>query len=84
MLEKDRVARQLENDLGIEFGGTTPDGKFTLEWANCLGQCDQGPAVMVNEAVHTRVTPESVSRILEECRRAFGVHARQRKETQGL
>ncbi len=63
-----RVARQLENDLGISFGETTPDGKFTLEWANCIGMCDQGPALLVNDKVYTRVTPDKVHEILEECR----------------
>lgn len=77
---KDRVARQLENDLGVHFGETTPDGKFTLEWANCMGMCDQGPAVLVNEKVYTHVTPERVHDILAECRRSFGLHATERKE----
>lgn len=74
MKGKKRVARQLENDLGIRFGETTADGNFTLEWANCLGMCDQGPALLVNERIYTRVTPESVHDILEECRKVFGVH----------
>ena len=78
--EKIRVARQLENDLGIAFGETTKDGKFTLEWANCMGMCDQGPALLVNERVFTRVTPEQVHAILEDCRKVFGVHATERKE----
>jgi NADH:ubiquinone oxidoreductase subunit E len=47
MAGKEHVARQLENDLGIQFGETTPDGKFSLRWANCLGMCDQGPALLV-------------------------------------
>lgn len=64
------VARQLENDLGIRFGEATPDGLFTLEWANCLGMCDQGPAMLVNDAVFTKVTPQSVHEILDGCRRA--------------
>jgi len=75
MAGNDHVARQLENDLGIRFGETTPDGKFSLRWANCLGMCDQGPAMLVNDEVFTRVTPEGVHGILEECRRKFGVHA---------
>jgi [NiFe] hydrogenase diaphorase moiety large subunit len=75
MAGKQQVARQLENDLGITFGETTPDGKFSLEWANCLGMCDQGPAMLVNERVYTRVTPERIHGILEECRRTYGVHA---------
>lgn len=80
MQGKDRVMRQLENDLGIGFGQTTPDGKFSLEWANCMGMCDQGPALLVNDRLFTRVTPEKVHEILEECRRSFGVHATEQKE----
>ena len=75
MAGKDHVARQLENDLGIKFGETTPDGKFSLEWANCLGMCDQGPALLVNQQVHTKVTPQEVHGLLQECRQTFGVHA---------
>jgi len=74
MQDKARVAQQLENDLGIRFGETTDNGHFTLEWANCLGMCDQGPALLVNDRIYTRVTPESVHDILEECRSTFGVY----------
>ncbi len=69
---KDRLARQLENDLGISFGETTNDGMFTLEWANCIGMCDQGPAMLINEKVFTRVTPELVHNVLQACRASFG------------
>ncbi len=72
---KERVARQLMSDLGIRFGETSADGKFTLEWANCLGMCDQGPALLVNDEVHTKVTPAVVHDIIETCRRTYGVHA---------
>ncbi len=75
MLHKDRIAQQLRNDLGIDFGEITPDGMFSLHWASCLGMCDQGPALLINERVHTRVTPDQVHDILEECRSAFGAHA---------
>ena len=74
---KSRVARQLENDLGIGFGQTTGDGRFGLEWASCLGMCDQGPALLVNDRVYTRVTPEQVHQIIDECKSTFGAHARQ-------
>jgi len=70
MQNKDAIARQLENDLGIDFGETTPDGMFTLEWCNCLGMCDQGPALMVGTRLHTAVTADRVAGIIEECRRA--------------
>jgi len=71
MVGKENVARQFENDLGIKFGEATPDGKFSLEWANCIGMCDQGPAVLVNEQVFTRVTPEKVHEIIEACEKIY-------------
>jgi NADH:ubiquinone oxidoreductase subunit E len=83
MAGKARVARQLESDLGITFGQTTPDGKFSLEWANCLGMCDQGPALLVNDQVYTRVTPAMVHEILEACRRTFGVYALESAHEEG-
>ncbi len=80
MAGKDQVARQLENDLGIEFGQTTKDGMFTLEWANCLGMCDQGPAVKVNDQIFTQVTPVMVHEIIEGCRQALSAYATTGKE----
>jgi len=80
MQGKSRVARQLENELGISFGQTTADGRFTLEWTNCLGMCDQGPAILINENIHTKVTPEKVHEIIEQCKYTFGPHALQRSK----
>lgn len=77
LADKARVARQLENELGIAFGQTTPDGRFSLQWASCLGMCDQGPALLVNERVYTKVTPNEVHRIIDDCRKVFGAHAAQ-------
>jgi NADH:ubiquinone oxidoreductase subunit E len=69
---KREVAQQLENELGIKFGETTKDRLFSLEYCNCLGMCDNGPALLVNNDVYTRVHPELVSDILEKYRRMFG------------
>ncbi|GAB4285002.1 MAG: NADH-quinone oxidoreductase subunit NuoE [Candidatus Rifleibacteriota bacterium] len=80
MAGKEAVANQLENELGIEFGETTPDGMFTLEFTNCLGMCDQGPALLVNDEIHTRVTPEKVADILDIYRNRFGAHVIQQGE----
>ena len=74
---KDRVARQLENELGIRFGEATADGRFSLNWASCLGMCDQGPALLVNDRVYTRVSPDQVRLIIDDCRKVFGAHAAQ-------
>ncbi len=77
MAEKSKVARQLENELGVRFGETTPDGHFTLEYANCLGLCDQGPALLVNDSAFTKVTSETVHDIIMGCKRAFSVYAQE-------
>jgi [NiFe] hydrogenase diaphorase moiety large subunit len=80
MAGKDRVAAQLEKELGIRFGETTADGVFTLEWANCIGLCDQGPALLVNDTLWTKVTPRGVLDILEQCRSRLSSHATQDEE----
>jgi len=79
---RDAVARQLENDLGIAFGETSTDGYFTLEWANCLGMCDQGLALLINDRLFTAVTTDQIEGIVKECRHTFGDFASQREEVQ--
>ncbi len=64
--DKDEVAQQLENSVGVKFGETTSDGEFTLEWTNCIGLCDRGPAMMINDKIYTQVRPENVHQILDE------------------
>jgi len=55
--DKDKVLRALESELGISMGGTTPDGKYSLDYANCMGMCDQGPSMMVNDDLYAGLTP---------------------------
>ena len=74
---KNGIATQLENDLGVKFGQTTSDGKFTLEYTHCLGMCDQGPAMLVNDEVYSKVTLESVTDIIESYIRKSGAHVTQ-------
>jgi len=64
--DKCSVERAIERELGIKFGETTKDLKISLEYTNCLGMCDQGPAMIVNDRIHTRLTPEKAVQILEE------------------
>ena len=65
MAGKESIARLLIKELGIEFGETTKDKKFTLEFTNCIGMCDQGPAMLVNDQVYTKLTPHKVVDILK-------------------
>jgi NADH:ubiquinone oxidoreductase subunit E len=59
MKDKESIEKAIERELGIKMGETTDDKKFTIEYANCLGLCDEGPAMAINERVYTKLTPES-------------------------
>lgn len=63
---KDAVVRAIERELGISFGETTRDRKFSLEYINCMGMCDQGPAMLVNDEVYTHLTPQRAVDILKK------------------
>src|SRR5262245_46615546 len=54
--------RVLENRLGIACGQTTPDGRITLEQADCLSLCSLAPVLEVDGACHGRVSSAAVDR----------------------
>ncbi len=56
----------LEKELGIGPGKTTPDGRFSFELTNCIGLCDQAPAMLINNDPHVDLTPEKIVRILRD------------------
>jgi NADH-quinone oxidoreductase subunit E len=56
----------LKTELGIAFGETTEDKRFTLLPISCLGACDRAPAMMVDEELYGPVTLEIMDRILEK------------------
>lgn len=60
----DQVVAALEKELGIKMGETTGDGKFTLEFAECVGQCQATPVITINCVPYKDVTAEKVSDIL--------------------
>ena len=59
------VVRALEDRLGVGPGETTPDGRFTLETAECLATCDGAPSMQVNYEDFYSVTPEDVVDIVD-------------------
>jgi len=60
------LVEHLKARLGIDFGETTADGKFTLVDVQCLGACGEGPVVQINNDYHTRLTPEGLDALLDE------------------
>ncbi len=60
------IEKAIERELGMKFGETSIDMKITLEFTNCLGMCDQGPAMIVNDRVYTHLDPEKACAIVRE------------------
>ena len=54
----------LEKVLGIKTGETTSDKLFTLEVAECLGQCQEAPSMMINEKVYNNLTEARIKEII--------------------
>ena len=54
--------------LGVKPGGTSADGKVTVEFAECIGACEGAPAVLVNDEAVLNVTPDKVDGLLRELR----------------
>ena len=68
LLGYENIRDYLQDHLGIKYGETTEDGKFTLIPMVCLGTCDHAPAMMVGEALYRDLTPEKIDQIIEKYR----------------
>ncbi len=63
----DKIAQHLQAKLGIGFGETTADGRYTLKEGECMGACGHGPLCLHNNhKMHTQLTTESVDKLLDE------------------
>ncbi len=64
----ERVSEAISRRLGVKPGETDPTGTFTLVEVECLGACDRGPVVMVNDAWHELQSPDTAARLVDELR----------------
>jgi NADH:ubiquinone oxidoreductase subunit E len=58
------IIESVAKTIGIGPGETTADGAFSLELTNCIGACDQAPAMLVNDKVYGSLTPAKIADIL--------------------
>lgn len=56
----------LEQLLNIKPGQTTLDGRFTLLPTCCLGNCDKGPTMMINDDTYINLVPKDIGPLLEQ------------------
>jgi len=60
------IAQKIEESLGVGFGESTKDGRFTFEKARCFGSCGLAPVVIVDGKIYGKVTLQSIDEILAQ------------------
>ncbi len=60
------ILEHLTKRLGVEMGGTTDDGCFTLLPVACIGACDRAPAMMIDQELHVDLTDDKIDTILDQ------------------
>jgi NADH-quinone oxidoreductase subunit E len=63
-----RILQEIEKQLGIQAGETTPDLAYSLETVACIGACGLSPCVMINNRVEANLTPKTVAKALRKAR----------------
>ncbi|WP_343192706.1 NADH-quinone oxidoreductase subunit NuoE [Buchnera aphidicola (Taiwanaphis decaspermi)] len=61
----DLIVKKIYKILKIKKGETTNDDNFTLLPVCCLGKCDKGPVIMINNKIYSNVTTDSIIKIIE-------------------
>ena len=61
----ERMRAHLTEKLGIQFGETTPDNRFTLLPIVCLGACQHAPTLLVDNELHGDLDPAKIDAVLE-------------------
>jgi NADH-quinone oxidoreductase subunit E len=64
----EELLRNLCDKLHVQPGGTTTDGKITLEFAECIGCCEGAPSILVNDECRMNVTPDQLDTLIAELR----------------
>ncbi|ALG68073.1 formate dehydrogenase subunit gamma [Beggiatoa leptomitoformis] len=60
------LEQHIKQTLNLDYHQTSTDQRYSLEPVYCLGNCACSPAIMINQEVYGRVTPERFDEILQE------------------
>ncbi len=66
LMGSDELLHHAEHKLGIKAGGTTPDGMFTIEHAECQAACTEAPCLQVNYRYRFRMTPAQLDTLIDD------------------
>ena len=62
----ENILKHLTKRLGIKYGETTMDGRYTLLPNCCLGTCDCAPALMIDDDLYRNLTTDQLDEILDK------------------
>jgi len=62
------IMESVSQNIGITPGQTTADGRFSFELTNCIGACDEAPAMLINDKVYGSLTSGKIADILKSYR----------------
>ncbi|MGF1580447.1 MAG: NAD(P)H-dependent oxidoreductase subunit E [Gemmataceae bacterium] len=62
----DDLLATFSEKLGVPPGGTTPDGKITLEFAECIGACEGAPCVLIDDEHKHNISEDQVDGLIAE------------------
>lgn len=65
MKDAEMLMEWIGKELGIGPGETTPDGRFTLTLTNCIGACDQAPAMLIDDEMYGPLSLERIAEVLK-------------------
>ncbi len=60
------ILKEIETITNCKVGDTSPDGRYQVEYVECIGHCETAPNVLVNGKLYQSVTVESIRNILKE------------------
>ena len=60
----DKLLEKIQEELGIEVGDCTEDGKFSIEACRCIGACGLAPVFTINDDVYGKKVPDDVPAII--------------------
>ncbi|MDQ3071797.1 MAG: NAD(P)H-dependent oxidoreductase subunit E [Bacteroidota bacterium] len=72
LLGAEDLIAKLEQKLGVEVGGTSSDGMFTLKTVECLASCGTAPMMQVGDHYYENLTDEKIDKLLTDWREKAG------------
>lgn len=62
----EKTCETFQREFNTRLNEISPDGAVTIEYVECLANCDKAPTVMINETLHNTVTPEKATQLAAE------------------